>query len=359
LTLTEQTAICSRPFEWFEVHPDGSVFLCCPAWLKRPAGNLLRQSAEQIWNGPIAREIRKSILNGSFHNCSQSRCPHLLNRTTPICHPGHLADPVVQEAVATSRSVLAYRPRQLNLCFDHSCNLACPSCRRQQQVASGDELAQAQRISSIVQTELLPYAHTVTLSGFGDPFGSPTYLELLRKLNRQAYPQLEQVRLHTNGQMLDEQMWQSLSDLQRLVTEIEISLDAATEETYRLNRPGGNFDRLLQNLEFLSTTGCKLTLSMVIQQNNWQELPKLVTLAKRFQANIYLGQLVNWGTFSSEEYLQRAVQRAGHEQHGKLVDLLTGLSKEKQPILSNLPFLNGAQRGLQSDSWDSSAASSR
>ncbi len=96
-------------------------------------------------------------------------------------------------------------------------------------------------------------------------------------------------------------------------------------------------------MEFLSTTGSKLTLSMVIQQNNWHELPKLVELAKRFQSDIYLSQLVNWGTFSREEYLQRAVHLPGHTQHRKLVDLLAELSAKKQPIFSNLPFLHGAQ----------------
>jgi len=343
LTLTEQPAICSRPFEWFEVHPDGSAFLCCPAWLKRPAGNLLRQSVEQIWNGPIAREIRKSILNGSFHNCSQSRCPHLLNRTTPVCHPDQLVDPVVQEAVSASRSRLTYRPRQLNLCFDQSCNLACPSCRTQPQLASGKELELAQQLSRIVQTELLPYARSVTLSGFGDPFGSSTYLALLKKLNRRDFPRLQHVRLHTNGQLLTKQMWQSLPDLQSLISEIEISIDAATAETYRINRPGASFSRLLENLEFLSTKDIKLTLSMVIQANNWREAPQLFELAQRFDASIYLSQLVNWGTFSREDYLQRAVHSTGHPQHQNLVKLLVELSAKKQLIFSNLPFLNDAQ----------------
>ncbi len=65
LTIAAQQQICTRPFEWFEVPPDGSVFLCCPAWLKRSIGNLLQQSIYEIWNGPVAQEIRKSIFNGS------------------------------------------------------------------------------------------------------------------------------------------------------------------------------------------------------------------------------------------------------------------------------------------------------
>ena len=339
MNLPEHKLICTRPFEWFEVHPEGSVFLCCPAWLKRPIGNLLQQSIEEIWNGPVAREIRKSMFNGSFHNCSYKRCPHLLNRSVPVCHAEQL-EPRISKAIAKQTSTLPFPPSQLNLCFDLSCNLACPSCRADIQQAKGADLARTERISAIVLRELIPQAKTVILSGFGDPFGSPTYLKLLRQLNRRNYPRLEQVHLHTNGQLLTEQMWQSLPGLQPLVTEIEISIDAATEKTYQFNRPGGSFNQLLQNLEFLSSTETELTLSMVIQENNWREIPQLVELARQFAARIYLSQLVNWGTFSRAEFLQRAVHLPGHPEHLKVRELLQKINTETQNISSNLPFLS-------------------
>ena len=84
MSRSKQSYTCSRPFQWCEVHPDGSVFLCCPAWLKRPIGNLLQQPIEKIWNGAVAQEIRKSILNGSFHNCSKKRCPYLQEKSGPV-----------------------------------------------------------------------------------------------------------------------------------------------------------------------------------------------------------------------------------------------------------------------------------
>jgi len=60
---------CAKPFTWFEVsraREEGEVFLCCPGWLKRPVGNLLRQSVAELRNGEAARAIRPSILDGSF-----------------------------------------------------------------------------------------------------------------------------------------------------------------------------------------------------------------------------------------------------------------------------------------------------
>ncbi len=327
---------CSRPFEWFEVHPDGSVFVCCPAWLKRSVGNLLQQSLDEIWNGPLAQELRKSIHNGSFHNCSKKRCPHLLTQSPPVGPPGSIADRRVQAALTNNSSVLDYLPPQLNLCFDHSCNLACPSCRSAILQARDDDLQQAEQISEILLKELIPSAEVITLSGFGDPFGSPTYLRMLRQLDCSCHPQLRQIRLHSNGQLLSEQMWQSLPNLQQLISEVEISLDAATAATYQINRPGGDFGRLLENLQFLSRQHCELTLSMVLQQNNWRELEQLLELAENCNAKIYLSQLVNWGTFSSQEFQRRAVHLPQHPENPDFMKLLAKISKNDRVDPGNL-----------------------
>jgi MoaA/NifB/PqqE/SkfB family radical SAM enzyme len=322
LTGSAQTYICSRPFEWCEIHPDGSVFFCCPAWLKRSIGNLLQQPIAEIWNGPVAQEIRKSILNGSFHNCSSKGCPHLNEKSRPVQKREALVTGKVQRAINTRAAQLGFLPTQLNLCFDQSCNLACPSCRGEFMQASGAALEQTERIAAIIHNELLPEAETVTLSGFGDPFGSPTYRKLLQGLNRNDFPRLRAVRLHSNGQLLTAQMWTLLPELQPLISELEISIDAANAATYGLNRPGGDFEKLLENLDFLSQQECRLSLSMVVQQNNLREIPQLVRLAEGYNARVYLSRLVNWGTFTRKEFQQRAVALPQHPEHAECRQLL-------------------------------------
>lgn len=313
MTLSEHRLICTRPFEWCEVHPGGQVFLCCPAWLKRPIGNILDQNIEQVWNSPVAREIRKSILNHSFHNCNRKRCPFLASRCEPVGLSGAIEDIDVRRAVEACHDRLSYMPKRLNLCFDHSCNLACPSCRPGQRQAQETERETCMQVSERIIEQLLPQATEITLSGFGDPFGSPTYLHFLHQLNRQTVPPA--LRLHSNGQLWTEQTWNSLPNLHHHVREAEISIDAATAETYAINRPGGSFARLLSNLAFLAQQPIPLTLSMVVQQNNYREIPAFITLAEQFNARAYFSQLVNWGTFERNDYLQRAVQLPDHPQH--------------------------------------------
>lgn len=78
---------CSKPFSWFEVSrgaEEGEVYLCCPSWLNAPVGNLNQQSVEEVWNGPVAQDVRRSILDGSFEYCDSVRYPYLNGREGPV-----------------------------------------------------------------------------------------------------------------------------------------------------------------------------------------------------------------------------------------------------------------------------------
>ncbi|GAB4565897.1 MAG: hypothetical protein Tsb0017_26310 [Geothermobacteraceae bacterium] len=310
--------LCPRPFEWFEIHADGSVFLCCPAWLKRPAGNLLTRSVEQIWNGPVAIELRKTILNGSFHNCSRRHCPHFKRAGGLVAPFEDLAPGPAREALAAGKSLLDFPPQKINLCFDPRCNLSCPSCRCGQSRLAPAEAARVDRIAAMVREALLPRAAEVTLSGFGDPFAAPGYRALLAWISPDTCPSLRAVRLHSNGQLFTAEAWHKLPGLHGLVREVEISVDAACADTYVRNRPGGDFQRLLDNLEFIARLDARLTLSMVVQENNVDEMIGLAELARKLNARCYFSRLVNWGTFSTEDYRRRAIHLPAHPYHQRL-----------------------------------------
>lgn len=334
--------ICPRPFEWFEVHPDGSVFLCCPAWLKRPAGNLLLQSVEEVWNSPVAIELRKTILNGSFHSCNASRCPHLRQGSGLLQAFNDVPAGPVRDALAAGQTRLCYLPQRLNLCFDHGCNLSCPSCRERFYQPTAEQLGQAERLRALVAEQLLPGAVEVTLSGFGDPFAAPGYRALLEQLSPQRFPQLKKLYLNSNGQLFTAQAWADLPGLHNLLAGIEISLDAATAATYALNRPGGDFIRLLRNLDFISRLGVPLKLSMVVQANNLDEMHGLADLAASLSASCYFSQLVNWGTYSREDFRRRAVHLPEHPRHHELCRVIQGLRGRPGVDLGNLGGVTGA-----------------
>lgn len=341
MSITDQQLVCTRPYEWFEIHRHGIVFMCCPAWLKRPIGNLLEQSVSEIWNGQVARELRKSIANGSFHNCSKTRCPFLLSGQEPVQQFRDIVAPNMIRALSSNSGIVAAPPPRLNLCFDYRCNLACPSCREDQLLMDEMEKEKVRQITTIIKEQLLDSATEVTMSGHGDPFASPAYREVLQHLNQQG-AQGPKLRLHSNGQLWTQKRWDQFSNLHDRVTAAEISVDAASADTYQRNRPGGDFSVLQENLEYLAQQPFPLTLSMVVQANNFAEIPQFVELAAKLHARVYLSQLVNWGTFDKHEFLARAVHLPDHPQHNQLRTVLGKICSLSRVDLGNLaPLLSG------------------
>src|SRR5262249_53335625 len=190
---------CSRPFSWFEVSRfgeaadstrtlrGGDTFLCCPSWLTKPVGNLLQSSVDEIWNGETAREIRKSILDGSFKYCNHIRCPFLQNRTFPVQPVDRVVDPLMRRAIDENLTVLPWGPLEINACFDQSCNLSCPSCRTRV-IMEHDRHDEITLIKSKLNREALKHARLLYITGSGDPFGSPFFRQWLQTLRREDVP---------------------------------------------------------------------------------------------------------------------------------------------------------------------------
>ncbi len=336
-----QRIICHNPFEWFEIHPEGQVFACCPAWLKRPLGNLLTDDLDDIWNGSTARDLRRSIHDGSFRHCNRIRCPRLISGTAPVGKLSELKKGVARDIFEKQQTLLPWGPQKLNLCYDRSCNLACLSCRPGVYVASEEERRRAEDLSDRVQRELAPQARQLIISGTGDPFASLAYRRLLEEFVPCNYPHLESIHLHSNGLLWTPSTWQSMQAAQPFVRTAEISIDAASGETYSANR-GGDFERLMENLNFLAGLPIGITLSFVVQQNHYREMADFVSLAQGFDFAVYFSQLVNWGTFRRKEFRGRAVHLPDHPEHSAFCSMLREVATQKRVDIGNLqPVLKG------------------
>lgn len=322
---------CSKPFEWFEItqlNGRGGVYLCCPSWLDACIGNIRHQTLEEIWNGQKARDIRRSILNGSFHFCDFSRCAFLQTQSGPVQEADAVTDPSFQRVIRNGLTRLPYGPRKIICTYDQSCNLSCPTCRSGLivETRSGDEILD---IEKRIREQALRGADLLYITGSGDPFGSPFFRRWLQSMRREEMPRLKNIFLHTNGLLWTPAMWDTLpKEIQSLITAAEISIDAATPEVYAINRRGGDFDRLLKNLMFISQLRQNgpiksVKISMVVQKNNFREMTDFVRLGKQFQFDhVYFGQLLNWGTFSKAEFRMRAVHLPGHPLHQSFLDVL-------------------------------------
>src|SRR5262245_949125 len=343
---------CSKPFTWFEVSRftrEGEVFTCCPSWLDTPIGNLDEQSVADVWNSQAAQDIRRSILDGTFDYCNADRCPHLQTLTEPVQRVSDVTDPVMQQIIRDRIVALPFGPRAVNCSHDRSCNLSCPSCRTEL-IIETDRRDQISRIQRRINDEALRDAELLYITGSGDPFGSPFFRHWLRTMRRADMPKLQTLHLHTNGLLWTPGMWESIpAEIRGLVRYADISIDAATEGTYAINRRGGRWDVLMENLRFISSLRRNgpltwLGIGFVVQENNFREMPAFVELGRRFDVDaIPFSQLVNWETYSPGEYQRRAVHHPGHAAHDQFLSLLEDpIFDDPIVFMSNLTQLRAA-----------------
>ena len=342
----KEQLFCSNPFRKFFVRerrllrpaggvfnqlfrPAGDVFMCCSSWLKTPPiGNIKHQSVDEIWNGEKAQEIRRSILDGSFKYCDRTRCPFLQSISCEVQRVETVKDEELKTIIENQLTILPYGPREIDCSFDRSCNLSCPSCRSRVLIDSAHE-HEILNIQSKLENEIMKAVHVLSISSSGDPFGSPFYRKWLQTMNIKKIPHLKQIRLHTNALLWTPKMWSTIpKETQEVVKSTIISIDAGRPETYSINRRGGSFERLLENLDFISALRkCgpleHVKISMVVQTNNFQEMPDFLQIGKHYNFDsVYFSQLVNWGTFSEEEYSDRAVHLPGHPRNMEFIDML-------------------------------------
>lgn len=333
---------CSKPFEYIEIFGNGDVYVCCNNWLPKTIGNIFQSSMKEIWNSSSAIEIRKSILDDSFRYCNQN-CPYLTSGLVDKESPLQIVEDV------SDKNVVVDYPKWINLCYDRSCNLACPSCRKD--FINVREGAEHVRLNSI-QDKIMDYASEAKpdwlyVTGSGDCFASKLFKQLLTNLvpwnNLKLY-------LHTNGMLFNERTWSQLSHIHSNISWVHVSIDAASDSSYKKNRIGGNWDILNRNLKYISELKNQgsietFEISFVVQKNNWSEMKDFVALGESLNVDrVLFSPLGDWGTFEKQDYKERCVHLREHPDHFKMIDFL------RDPVFKKEIVRLGAFRGLLKDS---------
>jgi MoaA/NifB/PqqE/SkfB family radical SAM enzyme len=322
---------CTKPFDHFELHESGSVFLCCATWLRQRAGNLYEQSAEAIWNSPDAQKIRASILDGSFSHCNHDLCPLIQAGTLPTRNEA-ARDPRLRDIITGNKTILQGIPRFINFSNDRSCNLSCPSCRTQRiqfNNGPGYEVRKTlqDKLTDAFLTRPTDQPFTLSITGSGDPFASRVFREFLFELDGRRFPNMR-INLQTNGTMFTEKTWRRLRRIHGRIGGVLVSFDAATASTYAITRRGGNWNRLLENTEFLGQLRRNgeiggLFLYFVVQQANFREMPAMVALGKQFGADgVNFSKAVWWGTWTMAEMRSQRVWEPDHPEHAEFARMI-------------------------------------
>lgn len=328
---------CYHPFNTITVDGNGDVFMCiCQAWLPISVGNILDfNSLEEIAHCTKAREIQASIIDGSYKYCDNNTCS-LLQTDDLNGRVNHRPDNI----------------NWINFAIDPSCNLTCPSCRKEFVFNNqGPKFDLQMKISDHMAKLISNHKHWLkfTLSGDGDPFASLVYRNLLGKIKAEKGDKIPrgtdaglQVEIITNGILLKDH-WHKLSGVYNNILRTKISFDAGKEETYTVVRRGGDWNKLIESAEFLvkwkqkNYSPMTVAANFVVQTTNFREMPKYVKLCLDLGFDeIFFQKIVDWGTFGSE-FAPHAVWMESHPEHQEFLTVLRDpILRHKNVILNNI-----------------------
>jgi MoaA/NifB/PqqE/SkfB family radical SAM enzyme len=196
----------------------------------------------------------------------------------------------------------------------------------------------AQRIhDAVVSSGVLKHTMILEVSGGGDPIASPLFWSLLTD-KLEHHPGMK-VDLKTNGLLVTPERLAAIRAAGRIINCINISVDAACEATYAINR-GGDWWRLMSNMEAIRDYPCWRQWNFVVQANNFREMADFVRLSSVYKVGtLFFSALDNWGSYTDEDYRSRAVHLPGHPEHQEFLDRLSdSVFWDERIIMAKIPL---------------------
>jgi len=333
----DKKRFCEKPYTTAEIGLGGEVFPCHPSWVTFPLGNLQTGSLGEIWDGPQARDYRRTVHDGSLRFCLDARCQESLNGA--LASHEYLEGRTLPDAFTKEYVVLDRLPSRLVLSYDPSCGLACPACRSKPfRMEEPRRVAELSRITDKVLAAIgsRQGLETLVIAGQGEPFDSPQYRRILTHLASKSCGPLK-IEIQTNGLGLTEAAWREFEGLEKYDLSIEVSLDADWSWSYiQLRRPA-DWDLVLANLEFIA--GLRRAgrirafhLSMTVQADNYFQIPGFALRGQKLGCDeVRFRPLMDLSPHLGMTFAARNILNGEHPEHKILLEVL------RHPILTE-PF---------------------
>jgi hypothetical protein len=222
-------------------------------------------------------------------------------------------------------------------------------------MAKPDQIIKIDNITDFIKNNYSKEARKLAITGSGDPWASKSFRKFLFEFDPKLWPNLDDIYLTTNANLFNEKNWKRIEKAHPYVKSVEISIDAATKNTYEnKTRIGGNWEVLMENLDFISTipTIQNLRCSFVTQLDNYNEMREFAELIyKKFEKRIetqgyseatlvYFGKIFQWTHMDYESFKQKAIWMEDHSEYEKFVDEVNRLYEfDKIFIQSNFTDL--------------------
>lgn len=324
------THSCNMPFYHVSIDANSDCFLCgCEGWLPIPVGKVADfATLHDVLNSPQAKTLQTDIEQKKFTWCAVQHC-------------GVTKHDIVKTGFSLSINI------------DDSCNLACPSCRRElRMLESGIQYEKKKqdldRILSWLET--FEPAILIYLGGSGDALASSLIRNFIK--NYRFKPQ-QRFSIATNGLLLKKVMAESA--IGPAIESYSISVDAGSQQVYENVRRPGKWSVLLQNLDWLyeNKNNSRVILSFVVQRDNFRDLPRFVDLCARYKFFGRITALNDWGTWNDSisanpdswtmingTYQDHDVINPSHPAHSEFADIINAVIESKHSFLDISPIFD-------------------
>lgn len=298
----QEHAICTFPFDSAQVSMQGDVFVCCPPWCNSYSfGNIYEQSFDEIWNGERAKEFRRQFINGNYNICNLDLCvKDCSHKITPM------------EVVP--------KPKTFIFCYDSTCNVKCIFCRSCHQK---QDLSYFNENMDMIISSMLENAENVVLSGVGEALFSPHSRKLIKRIS-EMFPKVR-FSLISNGVLCDKKNLEELGIIDKLIS-ITVSLHATKKKTYDKLVVNGDFNRVMENLNFLSEMKKsgkldRFILNFVVNSYNYKEMVPYIKMAQKIGATVGFLELLKLET-NEEVYEKINIFDEKHPKYNDFVKVL-------------------------------------
>lgn len=197
---------------------------------------------------------------------------------------------------------------------NYLCNLRCKTCYFSNVGANKMFIPPMNlNLFKVIAQDVFSKTRILYLSCGAEPLMTKNFEQFIEVAGEYTIPYMGYV---TNGLLLTEGVIRS--SIENKVSEITISIDGATKETYEYIRERGNFEILLSKLTLYDDIVSKvkgskpsLRFNFTVTRSNHEEMPLLVDLAKIFRVKVIKFRIYeDWGgsfSFKQESLL-------GHEK---------------------------------------------
>ena len=309
--ITGKNLWCNVPFTEISIFPKGDVYTCCPDFVNGYKwGNIYENTYDEIFNGNLAIAFRQSVINSTFEFCNLNMC---------VFKNSLKNDLRFKYFFNAQQQTL----KRLNLNLDETCNVRCVSCRDNMIRESEETFLKKKKAFENIIMPILQNNNIeeIFIDGCGEVFVSKLSKYIIKKITKN-FPSIKFIII-TNGTLFNEKMYNSLN-LKNKVSHVNISIHAATKETYEKIVRGGNFDKLKSNIDFLVNLKNKgeienINFNFVVSSINYKEMIDFQKWANDLNVNTHFSSLKKWtGTdMCNNKYLQYTVFNPEHPEYNE------------------------------------------